>query len=88
MELDENKMVISDEEGNEHLVTVLFTYHSDERNGDYVVFIEDGDDDNAVVMIYDEKTGDLSQIEDDEEYEEFLEVYNAFLDEEETSEEN
>ena len=88
MELDENKMVISDEEGNEHLVTVLFTYHNDERNRDYVVFIEDGDDDNAVVMIYDEETGDLSQIEDDEEYEEFLEVYNAFLDEEETSEEN
>ena len=34
-------------------------------------------------MIYDEETGDLSQIEDDDEYEEVLEVYNAFLDEEE-----
>ena len=83
MELDDNKMVIMDEEGNEHIATVLFTYHHDERNKDYVVFIEDGDDENAVVMIYDEETGDLSQIEDDDEYEEVLEVYNAFLDEEE-----
>lgn len=88
MELDENKMIVCDEEGNEHLVTILFTYHHDERNKDYVVFIEDEDDENAVVMIYDEKTGDLFPIEDDEEYDEVLEVYNAFMDDEETSEEN
>lgn len=88
MELDDNKMVIADEEGNEHIVTILFTYHHDERNRDYVVFIEDEDEENAVVMIYDEETGDLSPIEDDDEYEEVLEVYNAYFDEEEASEEN
>lgn len=88
MELDDNKMVIADEEGNEHIVTILFTYHHDERNRDYVVFIEDEDEENAVVMIYDEETGDLSPIEDDDEYEEVLEVYNAYIDEEEASEEN
>ena len=76
MELD-NKMVISDENGNEHLVEILFTYHNDERNKDYVFFYENGNEDEITVMIYNDKK-ELLPIEDDEEYEEAEEVLAAF----------
>ena len=80
MELtDDNKMVITDEDGNEHVVTILFTYHHDERNKDYVVFYEDEDSDEVMAMIYTED-GELIPIEDEEEYEELEEVLNAYQD--------
>ena len=89
MELDDNKLYVTDENGHEHVYPILFTYHHDEREKDYVVFLDD--DDEAVAAIYVENedgSGDLFPIEDDEEYEEVLEVFNAFQDEEDTSEEN
>ena len=85
VEFEDNKLYVTDEDGNEHVFTILFTYHHDERNKDYVVFLDD--DDEAVVMAYNEETGDLFPVEDDE-FEEVLEVFNAFQDDEETSEEN
>ena len=80
MELDDNKMVITDEDGNEHLVEILFTYHSDERNKDYVVFYEDEESNDVIAMSYTDD-GELLEISD-EEYEEIEEVLNAFDEEE------
>ena len=79
MELDDNKMVISDDDGNEHIATILFTYHHDERDKDYVVFVMDDDDENAMAMIY-TKDGELLEIEDDDEYEEIQELLDAYYD--------
>ena len=87
MEIDENKMVISDENGNEHVVEILFTYHSDERNKDYVLFYEIGNDEEITAMIYNDKW-ELSPIEDEEEYQEVEEVLNAFDEDEFEEEEN
>ena len=81
MELDENKMVITDEDGNEHLVEILFTYHSDQRNKDYVVFFEDEDSNDVMAMAYTDD-GELLPISD-EEYSEIEEVLNAFEEDEE-----
>ena len=81
MELDENKMVITDEDGNEHLVEILFTYHSDQRNKDYVVFFEDEDSNDVMAMAYTDD-GELLPISD-EEYSEIEEVLNAFDEDEE-----
>ena len=82
MEINDNKMVITDEKGNEHLVNILFTYHHDERNKDYVLFYEDGNEDEIIAMIY-TPDGELIEITDDEEYEEIEEVLNAFQEDEE-----
>ena len=89
VELDDNKMIITDEDGNEHVVTILFTYHHDERNKDYVLFLEEDDDDNVIAMSYTED-GDLLPIEDEEEYAEIEELLNAYNDGEleEVGEEN
>ena len=76
-EIDEKKIVIEDGEGNEYEMEILFTYHNDERNKDYVFFYDPKDPDNVIPMIYDED-GNLSEIEDDEEYDEVEEVFNAY----------
>ena len=38
---DEKRMVILDEEGNEHTVEILFTYEHEERGKKYVFFFEE-----------------------------------------------
>ena len=76
VELDERKMVITDDDGNEHLVEILFTYHSDERNKDYVVFYEDDDSDDVIAMAYNEE-GELLELSD-EEFAEIEEILGAF----------
>lgn len=83
MELNEKQMMVTDEAGNDHLVNILFTYSNEERGTTYVVFYEEGHEEELIAMRYDEKTNELSDIEDDEEFNEVQEVLNAFLDESE-----
>lgn len=78
MELDKRKSAVIDDDGNEIGVTVLFTYHHDERNKDYVVFVEDGDEENAIAMILNDDNS-VEEIIDDDEFEEVLEVYDAYF---------
>ena len=79
MELkNDNEMVVTDSEGKEHLMHILFTYDNEERGCSYVFFYEVGDKEgNVMVMKYTDE-GDLIDIEDDEEYEEVEEVFNAW----------
>lgn len=75
---NDNEMVVTDGEGKEHLMHILFTYDNEERKTSYVFFYEVGDkDENVIVMKYTED-GELNDIEDDEEYEEVEEVFNAW----------
>ena len=75
---EEKKIVIEDGDGNEHEMEILFTYHNDERNKDYVFFYDSKDPENVIPMIYDEDHN-LFEIEDEEEYDEVEEVFNSYL---------
>ena len=80
---NETQMVVADSEGKEHLVQILFTYENEERNAKYVFFYDTEDkEENVVVMRYvgELATGELEPIEDDEEYDEVEEVFNAWQD--------
>ena len=74
---DEKRMVILDEKGNEHTVEILFTYEHEERKTSYVFFFEESNPDEVFAMRYNDK-GELEDIDDDEEYNEILEVFNAY----------
>ena len=74
---NEKKIIIEDGDGKEHVMEILFTYHNDEREKDYVFFYDPEDPDNVIPMIY-YKDGRLEDIEDDEEYDEVEEVFNAY----------
>ena len=74
-------MVVTDAEGKEHLMQILFTYENEERNTKYVFFYDSEDpEENVIAMRYEGEldSGELLPIEDDEEYEEVEEVFNAW----------
>ena len=77
---DEKQITIRDEEGNEHLMEILFTYEHDERKKKYVFLYNKQTPEDVMCFEYND-SGELLEIESDEEYEEVEEVFNAFMDE-------
>ena len=75
---DEKQITIRDEEGNEHLMEILFTYDNEERGASYVFFYDTEDPNQDVIVMRYLESGELEPIEDDEEYDEVEEVYNAW----------
>ena len=75
---NENQMVVTDSEGKEHLMNILFTYDNEERKASYVFFYDSEDPNEEVIVMRYLESGELEPIEDDEEYDEVEEVYNAW----------
>ena len=78
---NETQMVVTDSEGKEHLMQILFTSENEERGAKYVFFYDTEDkEENVMVMRYigELESGELIGIEDDEEYDELEEVLNAW----------
>lgn len=79
MELkNDNEMVVTDAEGKEHLMHILFTYDNEERETSYVFFYEVGDNEENVMVMKYTADGELEEIDDEEEYDEVEEVFNAW----------
>ena len=80
---NESQMVVTDSEGKEHLMQILFTSENEEREAKYVFFYDTKDkEENVIVMRYvgELDSGELIPIKDDEEYDEVEEVFNAWQD--------
>ena len=84
MDKKENVIVIETDDGKQIEFRVLFTYHSENYNKDYVYIYEDKNPDNLLVYSYDEEHN-IYEIEDDEEFEELEEVLQAYEDEHSSS---
>ena len=76
---NENQMVVTDAEGKEHLMEILFTYDNEERKTSYVFFYSLENPDEVFAMRY-KDNGELEEIEDPDEYAEVEEVFNAYED--------
>ncbi|MBU7456061.1 DUF1292 domain-containing protein [Leuconostoc fallax] len=84
------KITLVDDDGNETLHEVLFTFHSDEYNKNYILLVPEGVEEDEEVdiqaFVFDpdedgEATeGELQPIEDDKEWDMVEEVLNTFLD--------
>ncbi|PBB06814.1 MULTISPECIES: DUF1292 domain-containing protein [Salimicrobium] len=86
----EEKIVIPDENGEEHLFEVLFTFDVDKTEQSYIAVVPAEQKDNEEVEVfafrYEEKEDDdenlsLYQIESDEEWEMVEEMLNTLTDE-------
>ena len=75
---NEKQMVVTDNEGKEHLMQILFTYDNEERKASYVFFYDSEDPNEEVIVMRYLESGELEPIEDDEEYDEVEEVFNAW----------
>lgn len=88
----ENHITVVDDEGNEQLCEVLFTFDSEEFGKSYVLYypIGEDDDDSEEIEIHasafipneDGEDGELMPIETDEEWDLVEEMLNTFMDEE------
>ena len=80
--LNDKQMIITLDNGEEVLLNILFTYENEARKKTYVFVYEDEHEDDVMAYIYDENTHSLSEIEDDDEYDEVEEVFNTFMNDE------
>lgn len=92
MEYGEKHITVVDENGNEQLCEVLFTFESEEFGKSYVLYYPVGvsDDEEEIEILAssfipneNDEGGELKPIETDEEWDMIEEVLNTFLDEEE-----
>ena len=74
--LTDTTITIIDDQGNEHLMQILFTYDNEERKISYVFFYSEDNPDEVFAMRYNDKK-ELQEIEDPDEYAEVEEVFNA-----------
>ena len=77
-EENSKELIVVDGEGKEHKMEILFTYEHEERGTKYVFFFDPADPENVIAMRYLDD-GTLEEIEDDEEYDEIEEVFNAYM---------
>jgi uncharacterized protein YrzB (UPF0473 family) len=90
MEHGENNITVVDENGNEQLCEILFTFDSDKFNKSYVLYYPISDNDDEEIEIHassftpseNNEDGELSPIETEEEWDMIEEMLNTFLDEE------
>ena len=81
--MESKSLFVTDENGKEIEMEILFTFESDQSGKSYVVFVDPNNEDGEVfASVYDED-GNLLPIETDEEWEMVEEVLGAFSDEEE-----
>lgn len=84
--LNDEQLVFTDEQGNEVLCDIIFTYHSEEFNKDYVFFAQNGSEDEdgkvevgvASYIPTGDSIGELNAVESDEEWDMLEEVFNQY----------
>lgn len=90
MQNGEKNITVVDENGNEQLCEILFTFDSDKFNKSYVLYYPISDNEDEEIEIHassfvpseNNEDGELSPIETDEEWDMIEEMLNTFLDEE------
>lgn len=75
---NDDEIVIYDEDGNEFLMNILFTYENEERGAEYVFLYDNATPEDIIVMKYNDDH-ELFEVTDEDELneaEEVLEAYN------------
>ena len=81
---DTNRMIITDESGQEREVEILLTFEDDKNHKTYVLFSDPMDEEcNVYAYRYDED-GNMNEVSDEDEWEMCQEVLGAFMEEEDT----
>ena len=85
--MDEHeKITITIDDGSQLECIVIGVFDADTRA--YIALLPEDDDDNVLLYRYDEDTGELSDIESDEEYELVCEVFNELFEDEDDLDED
>ncbi len=80
MHVDNDKVVFVDDKGNRTELKIYFTWKSNTRDKEYVFFYDEMMPEELIAGII-EKDGTISDVEDDDEYDELEEVIKAYEEE-------
>ncbi len=81
--MDANQIVVTDENGNERVLEVLFTFNCDETEKQYVLYYDPSEEQPTVFASSYDEQGGLYDIESPEEWDMIEEVFNGFMVEDE-----
>lgn len=76
MEIKDNEIVLTKEDGSEEVAKILFYFHNDQRNKDFYFLYKEENPDDVIVM----GSSDGQSLEEvtDEEFDEAEQVFQAF----------
>ncbi|MCI5940334.1 MAG: DUF1292 domain-containing protein [Candidatus Enteromonas sp.] len=76
MEINDNEIVLTKENGEKEVAKILFYFHNDQRGKDYYFLYKEENPDDVIVMSSSDGTS-LDEV-DDEEFDEAEQVFEAF----------
>ena len=76
MEINDNEIVLTMENGEKEVAKILFYFHNDQRGKDYYFLYKEENPDDVIVMSSSDGTS-LDEV-DDEEFDEAEQVFEAF----------
>lgn len=77
--MNEDKIIVIDDNGQEIEMDVLFTFDSDETNKQYVLYFNPENEDGEVFASSYTNEGELLPIDDDKEWDMINEVFETFM---------
>ncbi|MCD7840345.1 MAG: DUF1292 domain-containing protein [Erysipelotrichaceae bacterium] len=80
--MDNDKIVIIDDEGNEKEYTIFFTFESEETNKNYVLYYDESEDEPEVMTSVFDEDGNLYPVESETEWDMIEAVFEAVSNEE------
>lgn len=85
--LDTSSLYVTDEQGNEKRMEILFTFEDEEHGVNYVIFEDAEVEDGEVYASRYDDNGNLLPVETDAEWAMIEEVIGAFVEDEDAAEE-
>lgn len=76
MEINDNEIALTKENGEKEVAKILFYFHNDQRGKDYYFLYKEENPDDVIVMSSSDGTS-LDEV-DDEEFDEAEQVFEAF----------
>ena len=76
MEINDNEIVLTKENGEKEVAKILFYFHNDQRGKDYYFLYKEENPDDVIVMS--SSDGTSRDEGDDEEFDEAEQVFEAF----------
>lgn len=83
MNLKDDEIMIEDDQGQQTIYKILFTYTHDERKKNYLFAYLENSPDDVYIFSYDEINHSLEAVSDEEEFDECNEILSEFLKDEE-----
>ncbi len=79
--METNKLIITEEDGSQKEMEIIFTFENDSQTKSYVLFTDPLDEEGEVFACSYDEDGTMTPVEDEQEFAMIEEVFGAFMEE-------